>query len=236
MNRYNKNRDIDDNDYMYADEFDSSEMGNSSEEHVNEDIAVKGPLSIFPAARHVRPAAALFILFFLVSSLAGKYSLQHSLSVSNDDIFLRHEYWRLLTALFTHHDLLHLLSNGFLFILFGWMLRAYFGAILFPVASIAIGMVTNLIVSFLYDPGISVLGASGMVYGMVSLWIIFYIKYDIDRAIGMRIIRSIGFILVMLFPSAFDPQTSYLSHASGFLVGIAVGLLLYRRIAVRDPK
>jgi rhomboid protease GluP len=194
-----------------------------------------GPLAQFPAPRHAIPALAAFFVFYIATAAYNRYPAGEYLWLSGDAFFGNHEYWRLLTSLFTHADLSHLLGNALIFLVFGWMLRAYFGLIVFPVASIIIGLVTNLLTIAAYDPRIKLLGASGMAYGMVALWLVFYIHHDTDHRVPVRIFRAVGFALVMMFPTTFDPYISYLAHAVGFGTGMITGLLLLPFVSVREP-
>ncbi len=194
-----------------------------------------GPLSKFPSGRHLRPAIICLVLFYLASAVHTGHHHGSLLPVSGAAIFDELELWRLFTAVFVHGSLLHLLSNAFMFLVFGWLLKAYFGFITFPVISFIMGMVSNLATVALYDPGIKLVGASGMIYAMAALWLVFYMKYDTERRLPVRIFRAVGFVLVMLVPSTFEPQTSYLAHAMGFVAGIVTGLLVLPVIEVRDP-
>jgi rhomboid protease GluP len=196
----------------------------------------RGPLSIFPSPIHAIPAMLLFALFYAATAVYVGYPQGNYLWISGDSIFRDHEYWRLVTAIFTHADLSHLLSNALIFLVFGWMLKAYFGLALFPATAIAIGLITNAVTVAFYDPAIRLVGASGMAYGMVSLWLVLYIRNDTYHRVTVRIFRAIGFALVMMFPSTFEPHVSYLSHAVGFLTGLGTGFALVGFIPVRDPS
>jgi rhomboid protease GluP len=196
----------------------------------------RGPLSVFPSLRHVLPAVLMFMLFYVATVIYGGYPQREYLWISGDSIFKNHEYWRLITAIFTHSDLSHLMSNALIFLVFGWMLNAYFGLLAFPITSLCIGAITNAITVAFYDPAIQLVGASGMAYGMVSLWLVFYIHNDTYYSLALRIFRAIGFALVMMFPTTFEPHVSYLSHAVGFGTGLLIGLLLERMIPVKDPS
>lgn len=206
------------------------------EDFADEPERPRGPLSIFPSPVHCIPAIILLILFYAATVIYGGYPEREYLWISGDSIFNNNEYWRLLTAIFTHSNLSHLISNALIFLVFGWMLKAYFGLPAFPLASIAIGMIANAITVFFYDPGIKLVGASGMAYGMVSLWLVFYIHNDTYHTLPVRLFRAAGFALVMMFPTTFEQQVSYLSHAAGFVTGMLAGLLLVRFIPIRDPS
>ncbi len=195
-----------------------------------------GPLAKFPSPRHGFPALVLFLAFYVATAVYNGYPAGDYLWLSGNALFRDHQYWRLLTSLFTHADLSHLLGNTLIFLVFGWMLKAYFGLLVFPAASLAIGLLTNLITIAAYEPRIRLVGASGMAYGMVALWLVFYIHHDTDHAVPVRIVRAIGFALVMMFPSTFDPRVSYLAHAIGFGTGLIIGFLLLPFINAREPS
>ncbi len=119
------------------------------------------------------------------------------------------------------HDL-----TGFLFIVFGWLLRYFYGLLAFPIFSLVIGVLTNLVSVHFHDPKIHQIGASGMIYGMIAMWIIFYIKYDISNSIPMRVLRSVGFSLAMLFPTSFREEIDYIAHGIGFIIGLFIAVSL----------
>ncbi|HOT43674.1 MAG TPA: rhomboid family intramembrane serine protease [Spirochaetota bacterium] len=194
-----------------------------------------GPLAHFPSLRHGVPAVISFFVCYLATVAYSRYPVGEYLWVNGSSVFGGHEYWRLLTAIVTHTDLSHLLANALIVLVFGWMLKAYFGWIVFPFISIAVGLITNTITIAMYAPGIKLLGASGMAYGMVSLWLVFYLRHDVDHRVPVRLVRAVGFALVMMFPTTFDPRVSYLSHAVGFGVGLAAGFILLPFITVREP-
>lgn len=208
----------------------------SDEDFQSEPTRPKSPLSHFPSPRHAVPALILFVIFYIATVIYNKYPQGEYLWLSGYALFVKHEYWRLLTSLLAHADLAHLLSNALIFLIFGWMLNAYFKLIAFPIASLAIGLITNLITITWYDPAVKLIGASGMAYGMVALWLVFYIRHETDYSVPMRIFRAIGFALILLFPTTFDPQVSYMAHAIGFMAGIVMGILLLPIIIVRQSQ
>lgn len=206
------------------------------EDFIPEPPRPSGPLARFPSPGRAIPALALFLLCYIATAVYNNYPEGDRLWLSGEALFGKHEYWRLLTSLFTHRDLSHLFANALIFIGFGWMLRAYFGLVAFPIASLVIGLMTNLITIYFYPPAIRLLGASGMAYGMASLWLIFYIRHDTDHRVPVRIMRAVGFALIMLFPTTFDPQVSYLAHAVGFASGALFGIAILPMVSVHDPR
>lgn len=197
---------------------------------------IAGPLSAVPSPGLAKPALIAFIFFTIASAAYWRDPEASQLAVSGEAVFKNHQYWRLFTALFTHSDFGHLLSNMPLFLIFGWYLRAFFGVWTFPVASFFIGVASNLATIYFYPPTAQLIGASGMLYGMVALWLVLYVKFDIDHSVFMRFFRALGFSIGVLFPTTFQPTTSYLAHAAGFAIGAILGLAMMPLLHVHDSK
>ncbi|PKL35790.1 MAG: rhomboid family intramembrane serine protease [Spirochaetae bacterium HGW-Spirochaetae-1] len=185
----------------------------------------KGPLSRPPRWRDIHPALQIFLLFVVSTLMYRGYSFGSLFPASGEAVFSGHQYWRILTSLFTHSGMTHLLSNSWLFIIFGWFLRTYFGTIVFPVLSLVLGMAGTWITLLFYDPTVNLVGASGMIHSMIGLWIVLYVRFDSDHTVPMRLFRAVGFSLAMLIPSTVQAEVSYTAHGVGFILGIAGGLL-----------
>jgi membrane associated rhomboid family serine protease len=137
-------------------------------------------------------------------------------------------WWISFAAMFVHADLGHLLSNLLLFIPFAALLQAHYGRAVFPWFGLLIGYLTHLAVLLIKGDGYSLVGASGMVYGLGALWLGLFILHGNRYALQDRIIRSIGVMLILLFPTQFMPEVSYLAHGIGFLMGLAFVPLVAR--------
>jgi len=195
-----------------------------------------GPLIHAPSVSHLPSVLNFIILFIIATVIYNGYPLGEMLSASGNKVYGEHQYWRIITSIFTHADVVHLLSNTWLFFIFGWFLRSYYGFLVFPLASLLTGVAATMITLINYDPKINLVGASGMVYGMIGLWLFFYIRFDIIHIVPIRFFRAIGFILIMLFPTTFDPVTSYFAHFTGFLTGLVTAFLLLPFIRIIPSK
>lgn len=189
--------------------------------------AFRGILYEHPKAKHSF-VVIFFVALCVLLSLSFWFSPHYSkwLWASKEAVFEKHEYWRLFTALFTHADIKHLLSNMPLFVVFGWLLRSYFGLLAFPLAAFLVGAVTNYATLYYYPEHTRLIGASGVVYGLVGLWVTFYLRYEVRYSFRMKLFRVLGVSMVLLLPTTYSPTTSYLAHALGFLFGVLCALLL----------
>lgn len=168
--------------------------------------------------------AFLFMLLALgLSALDWQGWFTESLAISQVGFFEQGKWWQAITALLLHADIVHLLSNGWLLILFGWILKDFGTAFAFPVLALAVGIVTNVATVLTMPVHHRLLGASGMVYGMVAMWIVFYLFYS-ESERRDKWMGAIAFLLVVMFPDTFNPQVSYAAHGIGFGVGLVAGL------------
>lgn len=141
----------------------------------------------------------------------------------------REHWWRFLSALFAHGDFDHLAHNLPPFLLFAWLLHGYFGGLAFPWLGLIAGVGANFVTVYSYgsssDGPSALLGASGMVYGLVGIWLVLYMAFELKKTLKQRILRVIGFGLALFFPKTFEPRVSYLAHLSGFLLGATLAFL-----------
>lgn len=142
-------------------------------------------------------------------------------------VFEKHEYWRAFTTTLLHADLNHLAHNAFFFTGLAALLNNYFGFWVFPVLSLFVGGVINLICLYFYPPQVTLVGVSGVIYFMASFWLVLYLFIERRQTVKVRILHAFAVSLIFLFPEAFQPETSYLAHGMGFLLGLPVGLFYY---------
>lgn len=186
------------------------------------------PLDFWPALRFV-----LLPLVFAALALAATGAPE--LAVSGQ-IATTHEFWRLLTAVFAHADLNHYLSNVPSVVFLGWILRGYFGLFAFPVLGLLIGVVSNAFTVAVYPPHVQLLGASGMVFGLYSLWITWYVLTPQDKPLSRRILHGAGVAVLTLAPGWARDNVSHLAHGSGFVLGILVGLAAYPFVSLLEDN
>jgi rhomboid protease GluP len=142
-------------------------------------------------------------------------------------VFEKKEYWRLFTTTLLHADLDHLAHNSFYLLGLSYLLHSYFGFWVFPVLSVLIGGLINLVTLSFYPPMVHLVGVSGVIYFMASFWLTLYLLIERRQKLRSRIIYAFGVSLILLFPQVFYPEVSYLSHGTGFVLGIVTGAIYF---------
>lgn len=144
-------------------------------------------------------------------------------------VFQNHEYWRLLTGVLVHADLDHFFSNAPGFALLTGLIYGYYGWTACLALTFAAGSAVNLMSLLTYPPDTILTGASGVVYLLAAFWLTMYVFLERRHSAAGRLLRGVGFSLVMLFPTALVPQVSYRTHAIGFAVGVMLAFLYFLR-------
>jgi membrane associated rhomboid family serine protease len=155
------------------------------------------------------------------------YSLRGNVEAIPEQVFHHHEYWRLFTTMTIHSDLAHLLGNGILLIFLAYLLYSYFGPLIYPLLMVTAGGVVNFLSLMTYPPNVSLVGASGLIYVMAFFWLTLYFLVQRQYSIAGRLLRCVGFAVVVFFPTSFDPDVSYRTHAIGAGIGIMLGILYF---------
>lgn len=129
------------------------------------------------------------------------------------------EYYRLITAMFLHSDLLHLVSNMWALFVLGVAFSELLPW-LFIIVYFLSGIVGNIF-SFLFNPYPSV-GASGSIFGLVGFILVqSLVNMKIDGFINLILYSVVSFVLASLPGSRIDK----FGHLGGLLTGALIYLL-----------
>lgn len=178
---------------------------------------------------------AAFCLELWRGALASPVVLHRLGALDYSAVIGKGEFWRLLTALFLHYNLLHLAFNLFALYVLGPPLERIIGSFRFSAAYLIAGIgstagVIGLTLLKIVQPA-ELVGASGSVMGIVGAWAGFLVRHRHMWQAKQRL-RNIFMIIVIQI--AFDlstPQVSTSAHLCGLITGFAVGLYLSPRRA-----
>jgi rhomboid protease GluP len=144
-------------------------------------------------------------------------------------VIVRHEYWRLLTALFLHYGPLHLAFNLYALYLLGPELERILGSFKFTLGYLISGLGSSAGVVILSRLRLTdadlLVGASGCVMGVIGVSAGLLLRHRQSPLAGRRL-RNL--IVIVALQTVFDlstPQVSLAAHLSGFLTGVGVGVI-----------
>ncbi len=168
---------------------------------------------------------SIFILYslnFFIGIWFYHFGIGQNLAVSYG------QYWRLITPIFLHGGLGHVVFNSFSLVLFGPALEQMLGRFKFIIAYFATGIFAN-VATYVIDMYSSTyhLGASGAIYGLFGIYIfmVLYRKNLIDPR-NAQIVMTIFVIgLIMTF---VRPNINIAAHIFGAIGGFAIAPIILK--------
>jgi len=161
---------------------------------------------------------------------------------------------KMISSVFTHSGWLHLIGNLLFFFAFAAAVEIYIGLGKFGMVVLILAISTNLsysTVMFWQDDALPTLGLSGVVMGMISIFIVLMPKARVRCIFWFLIIVrrvalpawalglwNIAWDIIQLNYSFHQSSTNFVAHISGALIGIAIGIWLLSNTAdgVRDHE
>lgn len=143
--------------------------------------------------------------------------------------------WTLLTAVFLHSGLLHLMYNLFGLALFGSILEHIIGSRKFLILFFVSGLVASFVSLPFYT---RVLGASGAIFGILGMLGILRPKLTVwlhhmpMPMIVALFVWGAGDVIGIYAPSG----TANIAHLGGLFVGVSAGFYYRRQFRERKPK
>jgi rhomboid protease GluP len=183
---------------------------------------------------------AVFILELLAGGSTNPMTLHRLGELDTHLVIFRHQYWRLLAALFLHYGPVHIFFNLFALLLLGPALERQIGGFLFAVCYLVSGIGSSIAVVLLtklrlLEP-VQLVGASGCIMGVVGTWIGFLLRHR-HAPLARQRLRNI-FVIVLL-QLAFDvvtPRVSMSAHLGGLFTGFLLGLLVPAKPVPSTPR
>src|SRR5213076_1232610 len=172
---------------------------------------------------------AVFVLELIAGGSTNELTLHRLGELDTSSVIYRHQYWRLLAALFLHYGPIHIFFNLFALLLLGPPLERQIGGPLFFVSYAVSGLGSSFAVVLLtrlrlLDP-VQLVGASGCIMGVVGTWAGFLLRH---RHLPLARQRLRNIFVIVLLQLAFDvvtPRVSMSAHLGGLFTGFLLGLL-----------
>ena len=137
--------------------------------------------------------------------------------------------WTILTNLFVHGDIWHLLFNMLTLYFFGSFLTRLLGTRILLIIYFLGGILGNILFMLLGDPYSVAIGASGAIFALGGVLTVLapklrVIVFPIPVPIPLWIAIIGGFIIM-----SFLPNIAWQGHLGGLILGLIAGVLLRRR-------
>lgn len=177
---------------------------------------------------------ALNVLFFLYLEITGSsenaYFMYTKGAMSAPAVLENGEYYRLLTAMFMHFGIRHIMNNMLVLFVLGDNLERALGHVKHLIFYLLCGIGSNW-VSMMAHPTDTMTvsaGASGAIFGVVGglLYVVTANKGRLEDLSTRQLVIMIFFSLYLGYTSTGVDNTA---HLSGLVIGIVLAIILYHR-------
>ncbi len=135
------------------------------------------------------------------------------------------EWWRLVTPMFLHLNLLHIAVNSYSLFVFGPQVETLLGYRRFLTVYLVSG-VAGTVLSFVMSPDPSI-GASGAIFGLVGAMLIYFYRHrKLFGEMGRRQLTNILIIAGINLAIGLTPGIDNWGHVGGLLGGAVLSWLL----------
>ena len=177
---------------------------------------------------------ALNVLFFLYLEITGSsenaYFMYTKGAMFAPAVLEDGEYYRLLTAMFMHFGIRHIMNNMLVLFVLGDNLERALGHVKYLIFYLLCGIGSNW-VSMMAHPTDTMTvsaGASGAIFGVVGalLYVVTANKGRLEDLSTRQLVIMIFFSLYLGYTSTGVDNTA---HLSGLVIGIVLAIILYHR-------
>lgn len=147
------------------------------------------------------------------------------------------EDWRLFSSMFLHYGIMHLAMNLFFLGIFGRMLEEAAGPTWLIVLFVAFGLSGSIASHLQYANGVSA-GASGAIYGLAGILLIFVWQRIVERGERLKFwltFAACSFSGILAFATG-DSSVGHAAHAGGFFSGLVLGFILCNFFPSADDR
>lgn len=140
---------------------------------------------------------------------------------------LNGEWWRLLTNMFVHSGLLHILYNGIALVLVGVFVEPIFGRKRYLIIYFVSGICGSLASIWWYENTVSV-GASGAIFGLFGAILSFLFIKDISKDVKKYLFMIFGTYVFLNLIAGMSKRIDNAGHIGGLLSGMVLSLIFYK--------
>ncbi len=171
---------------------------------------------------------AINIIIFIICTFTGNL-LYNKGAFSALNIIEDNEYYRILSCIFLHWDMDHLLSNMLILYYLGEVVEKHFGHVRYGIIYFAAGIFGNLL-SMSYeiytDYYILSAGASGAVFGVIGALLLLVLVHK-GHSEQITLGRLLFMIAYSLYSGFVGSNINNAAHIGGFLSGVGVAFVFW---------
>lgn len=144
-------------------------------------------------------------------------------------VFQGGQWWRLVTSMFLHGGIVHLLLNGWGFFQLGTLFETWLGSVKLLLVYFVSGIAGSLASAFFSQ--VPSVGASGAIFGVLGALIAFLLRRHqlLTPQAKSLLFQLVGWAVINVFFGFSTPGIDNAAHLGGCAAGFLIGLGLQER-------
>jgi len=133
------------------------------------------------------------------------------------------DWWRLITNLFIHFGIIHLLANMYALYFIAIYLEPMLGKQKYIAAYLCTGVFGSLVSLWWHSTPVNSAGASGAIFGLYGLFFAFLTTDIIPAKVRQALLKSIGIFILYNLAYGFKSGIDMAAHVGGIVSGFLIG-------------
>lgn len=169
----------------------------------------------------------LFVsIFAFMNDINGITALVMFGAYTKPMVSLAHEWWRIITPMFLHADILHLLMNLLAFKNIATIVEPELGWKRYLLVMVS-GVIFGTGFTFIQGAHVIAVGASAGIYALLGVLLV--MMYERELFKNKLVLRQVMSILSINLLLSIMPGVSFIGHLGGFYIGIFYGFAFSKR-------
>ena len=179
-------------------------------------------ISYYPV---VSTLLAINIVVYLITLIPNIGDRIFYLGMGFNGLIAQGEWWRIVTAMFLHGSITHILFNAFSLFVFAPDLERLIGKGRFITIYFASGIAGNVLTYIIHDYGYASVGASGAIFGVFGAFaaLVYYTRNNFPQ-LKQVILPLVIISVIMTFLSS---GVNAVAHLGGLATGFVLGLYFF---------
>jgi rhomboid protease GluP len=171
------------------------------------------------------------VLIFLIMCFSGVNPFSPEINDIIDwggnygPLTIENNWWRLVSSCFVHIGIVHLLMNCIALAYVGLLLEPNLKRWGFLITYFAAGIIASLS-SLYWNNNLVSAGASGAIFGMYGILLVFILFGIIDKKINANLLTTIIIFIVINVLGSFEEGVDGAAHIGGLSFGLVAGAIL----------
>jgi rhomboid protease GluP len=144
------------------------------------------------------------------------------------------DWWRLISCVFVHIGIIHLLFNMYALYSIGTYLEPMLGRIKYITAYLCTGVFASLTSLWWHQTPVASAGASGAIFGMYGVFLALLSTSLIPKAVRKPLLQSIGIFVFYNLAYGMSSGVDNAAHIGGLLSGLVIGYIYYSLLKKND--